>query len=79
MSRLATETRTDGDHVELEATLQELVLNLRSDAVETDVRRRANLFRGGRGHCLLEGEEEVGTKDGRARGRVEPKIWFFGW
>ena len=47
MLRLATETRTDGDHVELEATLQELVLNLSGDAVETDVGRRADLLGGG--------------------------------
>ena len=56
-------TRTDDDHVELETTLQELVLNLRGDAVETDIRRRANLFGGGRGHGWLEGEDGVGTKD----------------
>ena len=41
-------TPTDDDHVELEATLQELVLDLRGDAVETDVRRRANFLGGGR-------------------------------
>ena len=73
------QTHTNDDHVELEATLQELVLNLRGDAVETNVRRRANLFRGGRGHCLCQGENGVGTKDGRARGRVESKIRFSGW
>ena len=35
---------TDHDHVELETTLQELVLNLLGDSVETDVGRRANFF-----------------------------------
>ena len=43
-------TRTDDDHVELETTLQELVLNLLRDGVETDVGVGANLFSGG-GHC----------------------------
>ena len=50
--------RTDDDHVELEATLQELVLNLRGDAVETDILRRANLLCGGRRHGLLAEEKQ---------------------
>ena len=40
---------TDNDNVELETALQELVLNLLGDGVETDVGVRANLFSGG-GH-----------------------------
>ena len=35
--RNASDVRTDDDHVELETTLQELVLDLGGDAVETDV------------------------------------------
>ena len=35
---------TDHDHVELETTLQELVLNLLGDGVETDIRRRTNFL-----------------------------------
>ena len=35
--RNASDVRTDDDHVELETTLQELVLDLRGDAVETDI------------------------------------------
>ena len=58
----ATETRTDGDHVELEATLQELVLNLGGDAVETDIGAGANLFGCWGGHgCLNKGKGEEGA------------------
>ena len=39
-----TETRTDNDDIELEAALQELMLYLLGDGVETNVRRRTNLF-----------------------------------
>ena len=35
---------TDHDHVELETTLQELVLNLLRDGVETDIGRGADFF-----------------------------------
>ena len=51
ISRLCTKrtqvTRTNDDHVELETTLQELVLNLLRDGVETDVGVSTNLFSGG--------------------------------
>jgi hypothetical protein len=36
--------RTDDYDIELETTLQELMLYLLGDGVETNVRRRANLF-----------------------------------
>lgn len=38
---------TDNDNVELEATLQELVLNLLRDGVKTDVGVGTDLFSGG--------------------------------
>ena len=41
--------RTDDDHVELETALQELVLDLAGDAVESDIRARANFLSSGRG------------------------------
>jgi hypothetical protein len=39
-----TEKRTDDNNIELETPLQELMLYLLSDGVETDIRRRTNLF-----------------------------------
>ena len=60
--------RTDDDHVELEATLQELVLDLLGDGVETDVGVGANLFSGG-GHCDAKGKERRGGWAGRGVGR----------
>ena len=56
------EARTDGDHVELEATLQELVLDLRGDTVETDIRRGANLFSGGLRHGVLKERTGMGRR-----------------
>ena len=44
MVKNKTETRTDNDDIELEAALQELMLYLLGDGVETNVRRRTNLF-----------------------------------
>ena len=41
---------TDHDHVELETTLQELVLNLLGDSIETNIGVGANLFSGGSRH-----------------------------
>ena len=56
------ETRTNDDHVELETTLQELVLNLCGDAVETDIGAGANLFGCWGGHgCLNKGKGEEGA------------------
>ena len=40
----------DHDHVELETTLQELVLNLLGDSIETNIGVGANLFSGGSRH-----------------------------
>lgn len=45
-----TRQHTDYDHVELETTLQKLVLNLLRDCVETDIRVSTDLFNGGGGH-----------------------------
>jgi hypothetical protein len=42
---------TNADDVELETTLQELALNLRRDAVETDMGLGVDAARGSRGHC----------------------------
>ena len=46
---------TDHDHVELETTLQELVLNLLRDGVETDVGVGTYLFSGGHGERTRSG------------------------
>lgn len=58
---------TNADDVELETTLQQLLLNLRSDAVETDVALGEDGGRGSSGHCVcrctgcLSGEKRVGV------------------
>lgn len=41
---LSQASLTNDNHVELEAPLEELVLDLASDGVETDVGRRANIL-----------------------------------
>ena len=44
---------TNSNDVELETTLQELVLDLRGDRVETDIGCRANLLDSGGGHFKM--------------------------
>jgi hypothetical protein len=46
--------RTDDYDIELETTLQEFVLYLLGDRVETDVRRRADFFNSCGGHDSLD-------------------------
>lgn len=48
--QLNRKTRTNDDDIELEPALEELVLNLLSDGVETDIRGRADFF----GHFYVE-------------------------
>ena len=58
--------RTNDDDVELEAALQELVLNLLRDGVETDVGVRTDLFSGSGGHG-----GGTGRGGGELRSRME--------
>ena len=58
---------TDTDDIELETTLQELALNLRRDAVETNMAVRGNGRTGNGGHLVglyryVEREEDVVSK-----------------
>ena len=46
---------TNADDVELEATLQELLLDLRGDAVETDMAPGKDSIRVCRRHCDVQG------------------------
>ena len=63
------ETRTDDDHVELETTLQELVLNLLCDGIETDIRVCSDFFSWSGGHCWKErrGRKEMGEMRGTSK------------
>lgn len=79
MVQLITRTprRTDNDDIELETTLQELVFDLLSDGVETNVGRSADFIDCNSGHLrqgrLFKGEEKWGAKESS---RVEQvKLW----
>jgi len=53
--------RTNADNIELEAALQELALNLRGDAVETDMALGED---SGRGHCCCLGNSSAMSIEG---------------
>ena len=53
---------TDNDNVELETALQELVLNLLRDGVETDVGVGTDLIGGDGGHCENDGGGRAGDE-----------------
>ena len=62
-------THTADDDVELETALQELVLNLLRDGVETDVRVGADLLSGGHGVGRTTGAGAAERGGTRATGR----------
>ena len=51
----ATGARTNNHDIELETTLEELVLDLAGNRVETNVGRGPNLLNGGGGHGRIVG------------------------
>ena len=66
--------RTDDHDIKLESALEQLVLDLLRDGVETDIRRRTNLLYFNGGHCyeLNEGGEKWKTwKTWRGKGELE--------
>ena len=73
-SKCTEEGLTNDDDVELEAALEQLVLNLLSDRVEADIRVRTYLLNFNGSHCEKDGgtvgREKVGEEKTVSKGKV---------
>ena len=74
--RRENELHTNDNHVKLETTLQELVLNLLRDGVKTDVGVGTDLFSGGHGERTRSGRLK---REERTAGRSDAEGGRWTW